>query len=182
MAYNIDWSQFNQTTNWNSAKTYSDFKLMKHMIEIDSLVEIAKFGSVEIIEDFILDEQTKVKARINAIKRLASKLYLILSNTKFALKSKEAKESFKNFQDIIKKVEADYIEKKYIYKDTKSINGSVKVIILEDKFKKILEILEGIKEDMLDPLNKAELIFRTFEEFDPDELKRKITEDIINAG
>jgi uncharacterized protein (UPF0147 family) len=179
---NSPWTEEVVSGNWNSAKLYADTKIMKHLIELDTLLEVAKFGTIDILEDFILDENTKTKARIQALRRFSNKLYMVLSNTRFALKSDKAKESFDVYLKIIERVEENFLGKGVVYTETKSINKVLSTKINENNFKKVLDILKQVKMDLLEPLNKAELIFRNYENEDPDIIKKRIMEDIISSG
>lgn len=182
-ASKLDWSEFAESGNWNVAKSFSELKIMKHLHEFDILQLIAEYGTYEILEEFILDDQTKIKARVNALRRMTSTIALTLANTTFLLKDPKHKALFESMLIHTKKLKRDYLFKRnFLYTEVKNLNKSSYMKINDDNFNHVLDILEDMKKSMLEPMNKAELIMKAFEDVDPDEIKRKITQDLIHAG
>ena len=56
--------------NWNVADSYSKLKIMKLLVEIDDYIKMAKTGVAELSDEFIVNLQTKIAARIIALNRL----------------------------------------------------------------------------------------------------------------
>lgn len=167
-----------ESGNWNTAKKYSDLKIMKWLYLIDEYETIAMFGTSELIEDIITTEEIKNIARIKALERLFHATGKVLRNTNFAL-FKEGKEKINDYKKDLKLIQSvlPYI-KEEIRDDRKKMS---RVIIREEAFNFILNQLMRINEEMLEPLNKASLIFMAVEEFDPDDLKKKLIEDIVHG-
>lgn len=166
-----------ETGNWNVAGDYTKLKIFKLLYEADQLETIAKFGCLEIEEEFYMREDIQKSSRIKALKRLVFVLKLIIENTKFALKYKEDKESFINFykdlidlEEMLPSIEAQKIDK-----------NKTKIEIYEEMFNKIFEKLIEIKKELLEPLNKSDLIFVHKEEFDPIAYQQSVEERFVEG-
>lgn len=167
-----------ESGNWNTAKKYSDLKIMKWLYLIDEYETIAMFGTSELIEDIITSEEIKNIARIKALERLFHATEKVLRNTRFAL-FKEGRASVEVYKKDLNLLRVILPNIKEEIRDDRSKRR--KVIIKEEVFNFLLNQLMRINEEMLEPLNKASLIFMAVEEFDPDDLKKKLMEDIIHG-
>ena len=79
----VDWGEV-QSGNWNVAKPYTNDKIHKWLVLIDTYQTIATFGYSTIESDvFIKDENLKNTARLNALKRLIHAIDSLIRNTKF---------------------------------------------------------------------------------------------------
>lgn len=67
-------------------------------------------------------------------------------------------------------------------RELKQTNGSIKVKIDEDNFRGMLALLRKIKDQIKEPLNRADLIFTSVEEFDPVKLKEAIIKHASENG
>lgn len=179
-------SSISDTGTWNVAKPYIYIKVMKWLALIDEFETIAKFGTSELIEEFTTSEEMRSQFRIKALKRFHFALLKLLKNTKFAVKTQKKgkfgddKQTIANYITDLETLE-ESLDKTYL----KTFNESTKVTntIINDKiFDYILKLLSSMASDILDPLNRADLIFVNVENLDPDELKAQLTEDLINAG
>lgn len=171
---------FSETGNWNVAARYTDAKIMKPLYLCDEYERVATFGTSELVEEFMIDEQTRKVARIKAIKRLAMELNLLISNTIFAIKKKTDAELMKKFKDDLQRIikVLPMVEGKsydQIYK--KNV-----ITINEDKFEYFLKLLTDIKEQLNEPLNNADLIFTYVEDFDPDKFKQTQIQRMIDRA
>jgi len=175
----VDYLEVSETGNWNVAKPYTEIKIMKWLYLIDEYETIARYGTSDMIDEFIVDQHSKNLARLKAIDRMTHALIKVIGNTKFALK-KDDKKLVSEYKEALEKIESflPKLEIKIRSVKDKSIVYKVK----EKEFKVVLNTLSKIAEDLLEPLNKADLIFTSRDEFDPDELTRKIKEDIIFSG
>lgn len=170
---------FSESGNWNVAADYTKLKIMKWLYFADVYEVIATFGTLEILDDFITNESMKEQARIRAIKRLVKTLQMIINNTIFAVR--------KDDRETLKKHQAELIHLNKVLPQLWSVTINQRdkkqnLRIDEERFNKILDMIIEIKSNINEPLNKADLIFTSVEELDPDELKRKIMEDMVNAG
>ncbi len=160
--------------NWNPAKHYSNLKVMKHLYVFDELQSVALFGS-----EFFLNQNELSSSRIEALKKMAYTLKVLIENTHFAVK--------KGLQaDMDKFYEKLGIIESFIPKTYKKINNFVTkthiIKINEEYFKILFERLIQIKKEVNDPLNKSNLIFTFQEEFDPQAHKKKIFDEATGRG
>lgn len=178
----INYDDFIESGNWNLADYYSKLKIGRHLVEIDNLIELAAFGTNDLVQEFIIDEPTKQIARIHALERLHKKLSLVVNNTLFAIKKKEDKIKLKYYSSVIEKISpllAHTKKKKIIH----SYSGRSESIVINEKiFSRVLLILERVHRDVLDILNKSDLIFASMEDFDPEKLKNEFHRQFIEEG
>jgi hypothetical protein len=163
------------TDNWNSADGYSKLKILRQLILLDRWETIAQFGAEEIDEDQNYDTNRLKKRRVEALERLHATLKQLVGNVLFAMK-KEDLPKLRIIQTRVENIE-DFIQKTYTIKEDRVTHEDV-FEINEKLFKKLLEIMQAIKDQLNTPLNNAGLIFRTSEEIDLD----KIMQGIIEGG
>lgn len=163
------------TDAWNVADGYTKLKILRQLILLDSYDTVAQFGTENLDENVYLTPIQINKRRFEAIERFLSTLIQLLGNVHFALK----KEDFKKIDDYIERLKPlpEFIPLLCDKQSEDRINEE-KFDINEELFKKILVILQEVKDQINIPLNKAGLIFRPTEEIDLD----KIMEEIISGG
>lgn len=179
MPRKTDYVDFTETGNWNVAADYSKLKIMKLLFEADEYEKVATFGTSEMGEEYMIDENMKNIARIKALKRLVKTLQMLINNTVFAVKKDAVKKLTEYKKDL------DKIEKVFPLIQNQTRNEKTKQLsmnIREDYFDYVLKLLINIKFELNTPLNQADLIFTSIEEFDPDKLKAEIMEDLIEGG
>jgi len=160
------------TSAWNVAQGYTSFKILKPLVELDKLVLMSIYGAEAIEESLGLPEDMKIKARIEAIRRLADELSLIIENSSFACRKEkeEIKKLRKRVADVNKVL-------KGIQKIDKDQRNRVSVVkINESHFSVCLSHLRDIKEKINIPLNNNSLIFQSSDEIDLDKLKQQFSE------
>lgn len=163
--------------NWNVAKEYSHFKLMRHLYLIDEYTNIAIFGSASLIEELENNYPTDV-LKLNGLNRLINSLILIIDNSLFACKKGNSKKTLQDYRKQLKSIiEILPVVYKTIRKD-----GRSEVRLVPEKFSKVLEKVLEIKSNMNEPLNMNHLIFTDKEEFDPKKYKKQIMEDASLRG
>jgi hypothetical protein len=168
-----------ESGNWNVARPFIHYKVMQPLYLIDQYKRIARFGSVEMGDEMTFPEEVKIKARITALQRLADETYMLMCNTDFAIK-KGQKPMFE-----ILKEQAKTINKLINGTYEKTLNYATKKIgfkINENLFDAALNSLIEINTQLLDILNRADIVFTTIEDFNPDEYKDRIMNEIINSG
>ena len=160
---------------WNVADGYTKLKILRQLIMLDRWDTIAQFGTEEIDEDRVYDNNQLKKRRVEGLQRLHSTIKQLLGNVLFALK-KSDQSTVRALVDRVKNIE-EFIPKAFEEKED-LINHSVTFEINEDVFNKLIEILQDVKDQLNTPLNNAGLIFRPSEEIDLD----KIMSEIIEGG
>lgn len=174
-----DYLDFSESKNWNVAEGYSQAKILKWLVLADDYEVVATFGTNEMMDEYQVSERLKSDARVKALRRLIKTLKMIINNSYFAVKKKDKPDLEKFMKDLVD------IEKIMPVAYENIINQKTKtreVLIDEDRFQSILDMVIKIKEGINEPLNKADLIYSSTEEIDPDELKRRLMEDIIHSG
>ena len=172
-------ADFSETKNWNTAKHYSERKIMKHLANIDKYIEICNFGTETMEDEFRVDPKMVAYARIKALKRLGKSIEMLARNCSFALKKADKKKA----QSIKQACINLHPLADETYKDIKDErNNHKKIIIYEKTFQQVLNLYVKFAEDLNEPLNRANLIFSSTEEFDPDEYKRQVKEQFTHGG
>lgn len=168
-----------ETGNWNVASDYSRLKIMKPLYLADEYETVAIFGTSSLIEEMQININIDV-LKISSFKRLVSTLTLLINNTYFAIKQKDGQKKLEDFKKELKKIEL-IIPTLYKTK-IDSRKKTKEIILIEDRYNKILSRVSEIKSLINEPLNKSHLIFTDKEEFDPKAFKKKIFEDAISRG
>jgi len=158
---------------FNIALGFVTAKILNPLIEVDMLLKVARYGVINIENTFAVDEQTKTKMRIDAIKRLVDILRDIIDNSYFACK-KEDKEVLDDLEERILKV-AKVIQGVYSTK-VDSTRNIKHIEINEEHFNLCLEHLRQIKRELSEPLNRNSLIFRSSDEVDLATFEKELVE------
>jgi len=184
MAYTRDFLEVSETGNWNTAKEYSVYKIMRYQFDTDEYLTLAKFGVTELYEEIFQTRsptKSKNEIRIDAFKWLIHSLLMLISNTLFALDRKPSdKNLMKSYQFQLREIEKEIPSLYNVVSD--NLKKSRFVRIKEKEFSKQLLEVSKIKEEINEPLNKSDLIFTHREVFDPKEYKKKIFQDAISRG
>lgn len=172
-----------ETGNWNVAENWSNLMIFKPFQEASLYLTMAKNGCSNIEEDFMFDDETKTKTRIQSIKWARDKIEEGIRQSLFAVKSGDVDNVKNKLHEVLSldmplangKSPIDMIEIKMINRDKviKAIN--------EDAFKIVYGILKRVYMEVLIPLNRSDLIFMYREQFDPAEFKDKIKERFIDG-
>lgn len=160
---------------WNVADGYTKLKILRQLIMLDRWDTIAQFGTEELDEDIGYNNNQIKKRRVEGLERLHSTIKQLLGNVLFAMK----KEDVITVKTLIDRVDiaGEFIPKCF-EEEEDLISHEITFKIKEELFKKIIEILQDVKDQLNTPLNNAGLIFRPTEEVDLD----KIMGDIIEGG
>jgi len=160
---------------WNVADGYTKLKILRQLIMLDRWDTIAQFGTEEIDEDRVYNDNQLRKRRVEGLERLHSTIKQLLGNVLFALR-KDDQPVVKALVDRVKNIE-EFIPKTF-NEEEDLINHAVNFKINDVLFNKLIEILQDVKDKLNIPLNNAGLIFRPSEEIDLD----KIMHEIIEGG
>lgn len=163
--------------NWNVAKEYSHFKIMKNLYLADEYSNIAIFGFSSLLEELENQVPTDV-LKLNGLMRLINILILIIDNSSFACKKPGTKTKLDGYKTELRK-SLSIVPALY---STITKNGQTDIKLIDEKYNKVLEIVLDIKSGINEPLNQNHLIFTDKEEFDPKAYKSQITEDATTRG
>lgn len=176
----IDFEMVSETGNWNVAGDFVRLKVMKPLYEIGEFATKAVFGVTDIENAFGVSDEIITMIRIQSLKHMHHRLTALINDTLFAIKKKPDKELMKNYLESLHGL-SEYLP--YIEDVVVNQRDNKKMIIINERvFDIVLHILNDIRRDVLVPLNNSDLIFTSVDETDPDELLKKIQEDIVNAG
>jgi len=164
--------------NWNVASDYSRLKIMKPLDFADHYENIARFGY-----DTLIDQLDNFGVPLDTLKiigfeRLVNELIKLCGNAHFAMKVAGTKEELERLEKQLKEI------RKLIPLLSRTITKQKNkfLILNEDKYYKMLDLVTEIKSKINEPLNKNHLIFTDKQEFDPKAYKKQIMEDAKNRG
>lgn len=163
------------TEAWNVADGYVKLKILKQLVLCDKLEIIALYGS-EDIDDMQINPvppEMVPHRRVEALTRLKDNIVQLISNVKFAIK-KEDEDKFEALRGRVNLIEEMLDAICYMAEDQVSHNKQL--VINENWFRKMLNEMQEIKENINFPINNAGLIFRKSDEMNFDELLRDIAE------
>lgn len=170
-----------ESGNWNIADLYSKVKIAKHLAEIDEYIKIALFGTAELIDEFTTSEEVKDMAKLKALHRLHEELKMVIDNTKFAVKQKD-KHLLTGYEKVLDEIQPHLFNCTRKQKKV-TIKGNVEITkINEPLFNDILKMLRKVHKELLIPLNRADLIFTSIDEFDPIKHKEEMMRQLIEEG
>lgn len=176
----MDYVDLSESGNWNVAGDFTKLMIMKPLFDAQEYEKIATFGSTELIESLMNNEQTKAIARINALEWLIHTLITIIDNVTFAIKVRNGdKDKILGFRESLVKFKEIVPKLKY---ETMNKDGGKKVVIKEEQFLKVLNLVRQIMREIKEPLNRADLIFKNFEEFDPKKMKEAMMDRLASTG
>ena len=158
---------------WNIAKGYVTLKILKILVENDTLVNVAIYGYEEISESLNYNQEVITKKRIEALQRIHTNLEKIFSNSEFTITKKDLS-SFQQYNDTLKTV-FESIDGITIETIDQRTNKKV-IEIDESHFKNCLDTLREVMREMNRDLNNANLIFPSSEETDLQALKEELIE------
>lgn len=178
--------EFSSNKNWNQADIYSKMKISKYLVDLDNYELIATFGTSNMMEELMMEghinhQTLSSNAKLKAISWMRKILEMVIMNSRFALNKKgDDREKFEEYLFQLKKLKKIIPKLKKTGFDEKS--KVRKVSVDEENFEKVLSFLSGIKEKILEPMNNADLIFTSVEEFNEDEYRKRIEEEFVYQG
>lgn len=172
---------FIESGNWNVAEAYSKLKIMRHLSDIDEYIKVCNFGATELVNQLMLDEETENRAKITALKRLHKTIEMLIRNTLFAVKKDDVKkmetylEYICGINNLLPKIQKTIkVQSAYGFSNKTTIETNI--------YNSILNVLVQISQELLVPLNKADLIFMSVDEFDPIKHKEEILRELSDTG
>ena len=159
-----------ETGNWNVAQKFTEGKIMRWLTLADEYEFLAEFGQIDIEEEIATPPDLLLLLRIKALYRLAKVLDLVCENSIFAIQNTKDKKQMDDYwKEILKaKTLIGAIQNQVQNRD------KTRITINEEVFSKFLDLLTTIKKEMLEPMNRNDLIFIHKEQFDPKEYKQSL--------
>lgn len=162
--------------NWNVAGGYVKI-IFSHFADLNKFEKICMFGVEEFIDEFEIPKELIDVAKIKSLTRYAKTLENLIRDTKFAVR--------KNDKFVLDNLKMDILKiQNLIPAVSKNIIVDKKVIIKIDseKYNYLFNLLLNIKENLLEPLNRADLIFVAKEEQEPVEIKKQLMGRLFSQG
>lgn len=158
------------STTWNIADGFTKINVLKILIEINLFEILAKFGKQD-VEQQVFPSEIPYR-RVDGFDRMLFALRQLMSNCMFAIKDKKDKEIAQLIVDRIDNVEkfADGIANE----THNSVTKENELIINEEHFRKCLDTLTQLKQEVHFLLDRAGLIFRHDEGMDLDDIMNSI--------
>ena len=160
---------------WNVAEGYTKIKILRLLILLDKYDTIAQFGTEEVDQDIMLNENQLAKRRIEAISRFISVMKQLMGNVRFALRRGD----IKKITDYTRRInQVEEVAEGIFSVSTNDLTKEEEVIIDEEHFRICLKVLQSVKDELNFQINSAGLIFKVSDEMDLD----KIMGDIVSGG
>lgn len=173
---NLDYSE---SGNWNTAKEYSERKILRPLLMADDYETIAYLGSLDIIEE-IMQNYNVDEMKLRGFRRLLSSLILVCNNSYFALQTHaSAQKKIEEYRKKLIQIQKDLV--KVFYVTTNQVKG-IRKIVLNSEYEKKLEEVSEIKKNINVSLNQGDLLFIHKEVFDPKDFKKRIFEEATTKG
>lgn len=160
------------TQAWNIADGYTKIKILRLIIQLDLDEEIAMFGKKDEGMEIPYDQLSS--KRVEAFGKYIFHLKQLIGNCRFAIERGHDEKVIDALMGRVENVEevengiADYF--------INDVTKESELKINETHFKKCIDILRNIKDELNFPINRAGLIFRQGEELDLDAIMRGIEE------
>ncbi len=159
-----------ETGNWNVASDFARVKIMNPQSKCEYYEDIATFGYDTIIEELMNYSIPNDLVKFTGLKRLVRELIKLCKNTRFAMKRENTKGELDDYEKALKQIKTILPSLINIKRD--HVNKTEELVIISEKYNKVLEIVLEIKASINIPLNKNHLIFTDREEFDPNVYKK----------
>ncbi len=174
---NYDEGVVAETGKWNTAKAYSELMIMQPLYECKEYRTICYHGTSQLIDDFIINEDDKTKAKLFALERYVTTLKSLISDTLKQIKPQD-EPTFTNYKTILD-VLYSYLPmaKRKIQRLSYHTGYSDDRIVINAKtYDLIFRELCKINEDVSGILTQNNLIFYQVEEFDEDRARKDFME------
>lgn len=158
---------------WNVADGYTKLKILRQLISLDRLENIALYGTDDIDEEIYFDNNSLSQRRDTALRRYVSTLKQLLGNVKFALRQDD-RPKIRQFLEDINTVE-QFVDGVSYY-ESNQITHEVSLVINEEHMRNCINVLQLIKDEVNFPINNAGLIFKGSDEINLDKIMEEITQ------
>lgn len=187
-AFNV-MQELSDTGNWNTNANFVQL-ISSSLILCVKYIKIAHFGTEDIEVAVNLPTHLKNMMRVQAIQMLGLELQTLSNITEFAVRKRTRKKDEDRPDDktliASTRSDVDLIVRDYLPRvSTRSFDNRLRqdvVIINEEIFNWCLDQFTKIYRNALYPLNRADIIFSEQEELNPEEIKRRMIEDMIETG
>lgn len=177
----FDEATISDTGNWNVADKFSNVKIMLPLAKCEFYEDLAQFGYESFIDELVNWYQVPMDVlRMKGLTRLVKELLRLCKNTKFAMGKPGTKEELIKYEKQL--TEINKILPVLHKTKFNQIRKTRELIIIPEKFDKVLEKVIEIKSKINEPLNKNDLIFVSKEEFDPKAFKKSIMARMAAKG
>lgn len=166
--------------NWNVAADYSKLMIMKPLWLASEYRKIAYFGYADLLDELALGEYNLDFLKMKGYNRLVNILIEVIENSQFAIIPKKDKELLRKFLERLKRIEK---LKPLLFKTKiNQVKKTSEVIIVKEKYDPLLEEVSKIRAEILEPLNRSDLIYTHKEEFDPVAYKKMVIDQATTTG
>lgn len=161
------------TEAWNIAQYFTGFSIALPLKDLNDLEDIARFGTLAMDDDLIMNDDVIDKRRAEAVRRYWQKLKQIVNDTLFKVKAKDREESLE-IKEWLEKVPKYFDGLLSIKKNNVSNEDAIQVN--EEFLNELLNKLVEKKQKYLFILDRTGLIFKENTEVDLDALMREYSE------
>lgn len=170
-----------ETGKWNTSKEYSQLMIMKLLFECNQYQDLCYHGTSEIVEEFIISDEDKTRAKLLGLKRYITTLKMLCSNTIGQIKE-DNKKKFRFFKSQLE-LFLIHFDSVSLYKRSDGIHGTVEWLEINSKsFNFILKEIIQINEAISEVLTEEDLVFYNVEEFNMDKAKEEFTRKFTDEG
>jgi DNA-directed RNA polymerase subunit F len=156
---------------WNASEGISKMLILKILIEINLYEVMAKFGKQDLEQE--LDMRTITQNRIDGFDRLIFAERQIIQNCMFQI-DREDRDRTQRLVDRLNLVEG--VANGIVSEMINDVTKETELRINEPHFRKCLDVLSNIKEELHFILNKSGLIFRKSDETNLDDFMKSVYE------
>jgi len=154
----------------NIADGFTKIKILRLIIQLDLDEEIAMFGRKDDLDQIPFEELPY--RRVDAFEKFIFHLRQLIGNCKFAIERGIDEKIINQFEERIDQV--DEVGNGIATQFFNDVTKENSLTINEIHFKKCINILQNIKNELNFPVNRAGLIFRQGEELDLDAIMRSV--------
>ncbi len=180
--YDYEEGIVSETGKWNTSKEYSALMIMKPLYECSEFETICYHGSSELIDDFVITPEDKIKARIFALERYITTLKKLITNVVEQFQKPENKKKIYFFKMQINLLYNSFPMVK-ILKRNQTMQGDYDWIEINEKvFNFILDEVITLREKISGLLTDENLVYYNIEEFDMDKAKEEFMKKFVEEG
>lgn len=170
-----------ETGKWNSSRQYSELMIMKLLYECNEYQSICYHGTSEILEDLMIGDEEKARARLSAIKRYITTLRMLVSNTIKQIKATDTTK-FEFFQTKLGLLYNSLPILENIYSNQNMKGNYQWVEVNEKAFTFILDEIIAINEKVSGILTENDLVYYNIREFNEDVAKQEFMKKFEEEG